>query len=361
MLNDPPILETLFDDNVILDTIGMLEYDSSFPEKQNHREILLSEIKFKEVVPIGRAQVVEKIHQTFKISYIKDTILPIVLDDATFGTLSSIILYNNVEILQALASDPNFFVQLFDKMKTLDRKAHAQEWAHLVDFLQEICDHAKHLQVQQRHALFLSLIKLGLFNLAGSILRDDDDSLRLKGMDVMMSTLQHDPALLRHFLLQQEQGESTLLMAMIETLVSDSETGLQEQMGDVLRMLLDPESLQPNVKDGANNFWDIFYQKYFGRVVDVLNESSSPSTLVLVLDLLCFCVHVHSMWIKYFILRNKVIDKVANLMRRKEKVVVLAALRMLRVCVGLKDDFYQTQIIQTNALAPGVDAFLANG
>jgi len=70
---------------------------------------------------------------------------------------------------------------------------------------------------------------------------------------------------------------------------------------------------------------------------------------------------VHSMWIKYFILRNKVIDKVANLMRRKEKVVVLAALRMLRVCVGLKDDFYQTQIIQTNALAPGVDAFLANG
>ena len=168
-------------------------------------------------MPIGRAEVVGKIHQTFKISYIKDTILPIVLDDATFGTLSSIILYNNVEILQALASDPNFFVQLFDKMKTLDRKAHAQEWAHLVDFLQEICDHAKHLQVQQRHALFLSLIKLGLFTLAGSILRDDDDSLRLKGMDVMMSTLQHDPALLRHFLLQQEQGKSTLLMAMMQS------------------------------------------------------------------------------------------------------------------------------------------------
>ena len=181
MLNDPPILETLFDDNVILDTIGMLEYDSSFPEKQNHREVLRSEIKFKEVVPIGRAEVVGKIHQTFKISYIKDTILPIVLDDATFGTLSSIILYNNVEILQALASDPNFFVQLFEKMKTLDRKAHAQEWAHLVDFLQEICDHAKHLQVQQRHALLLSLVKLGLFTLAGSILRDDDDGLGSRG------------------------------------------------------------------------------------------------------------------------------------------------------------------------------------
>ena len=52
-------------------------------------------------------------------------------------------------------------------MKTLDRKAHAQEWAHLVDLLQEICDHAKHLQVQQRHALFLSLSKFP--NLIGMV------------------------------------------------------------------------------------------------------------------------------------------------------------------------------------------------
>ena len=79
-------------------------------------------------------------------------ILPIVLDDATFGTLSSIILYNNVEILQALASDPGFFQNLFSKMRAADREG--QDWANLVEFVRELCDHTNHLQVHQRHQFF---------------------------------------------------------------------------------------------------------------------------------------------------------------------------------------------------------------
>ena len=359
MLNDPGTLEVLFGDEMMMDTIGMLEYDSSFPEKQNHRKILKSQISFKEVVPIEREEVLSKIHQTFKISYIKDTILPIVLDDATFGTLSSIILYNNIEILQALAQDSKFFSTLFDKMKNVERKT--PDWTNLVEFLQEICDHAKHLQLQQRHQLFVSLIKLGLFDVTCSILQDEDDSIRLKGMDVMMSTLQHDPSSLRSFLMQQENKEnSTLLKTMIDTLMLESESGLQEQMCDVLRMLLDPESIQPNVKE-RSEFWDLFYQKYFWQVINMLTEDSTSTTLVLILDLLCFCVHVHAMWIKYFTMRNKMIDKVAKLLYRKEKVVVLAALRLLRTCVGLKEEFYTTQIINNNAFAPVIDVFLANG
>ncbi|QDZ24679.1 DUF625 domain-containing protein [Chloropicon primus] len=359
MLNDPGILEIVFSDGAILDTIGMLEYDSSFPEKQNHRETLKSEIKFKEVVPIQRGDVLSKIHQTFKISYIKDTILPIVLDDATFGTLSSIIMYNNIEILQALASDPDFFSNLFDKMKNTEKKT--AEWVSLVDFVQELCDHAKHLQVHQRHQLFLHFIRLGLFDITSSILRDSDDSLRLKGMDVMMSTLHHDPTLLRGYLMQDASGENSLMVTMMDTLLLESQRGLQEQISDVIRMLLDPESIQPVMKENKNEFWDVFYENYFGKVVGVLTPDSNPITLVLVLDLLCFCVHAHSMWIKYFFLRNKIVHKVSQLMHRREKVVVLAALRLLRACVGIKDEFYYTQITGSDAFAPVVQAFLANG
>jgi protein phosphatase-4 regulatory subunit 3 len=374
MLNDYPTLEALFHDQMILDTIGMLEYDASFPQKQNHREILKSRIAFKEVIPIQRQDVLSKIHQTFKISYIKDTILPIVLDDATFATLSSIILFSNVDILQVLASEPSFFKDLFEKMKGAQRGT--EEWKNLVDFLQEICDHTKHLEPHQRHLVFGNLNKLGLFDVTCSILQDGDDALRLKGMDIMMSTLQHDPAWLRVFVMQKERSggggesndkekekeeENTLLKTMIDTVTIPSESGLQEQMSDVLRMLLDPDSLQPNLKE-RSEFWDTFYKKYFWRIANVLtSEDSSQSTLVLVLDLICFCVNVHTMWIKYFALRNKLVDKVAKLVCRKEKVVVLAALRLLRTCIGLKDDFYVQQIIANNAFAPLVQVFLENG
>lgn len=39
-----------------------------------------------------------KIHQTYRYGYIKDVILPRALDDATFATISSLMLFNNVEV-----------------------------------------------------------------------------------------------------------------------------------------------------------------------------------------------------------------------------------------------------------------------
>ena len=55
-----------------------------------------------QVVPIKDKEVLGKIHQTYRIGYIKDVILPRVLDDATFATLASLMLFNNVEVLMAL-------------------------------------------------------------------------------------------------------------------------------------------------------------------------------------------------------------------------------------------------------------------
>jgi hypothetical protein len=63
-------------------------------------------------------------------------------------------------------------------------------------------------------------------------------------------------------------------------------------------------------------------------------------TVVNIIELLCFCVRHHSYRIKYYILRNNVVDKVLRLTRRRERFLVVAAIRFLRTCVDLKDDFY---------------------
>lgn len=53
---------------------------------------------FKEVVPIEDPTVRAKIHQTYRMGYLKDVVLPRVLDDSTFATLSSLMLFNNIEV-----------------------------------------------------------------------------------------------------------------------------------------------------------------------------------------------------------------------------------------------------------------------
>jgi hypothetical protein len=57
-------------------------------------------------------QVAAKIHQTYRIQYLKDVILPRSLDDATYATLASLMLFNNVDVVLGLASDATFLPQV---------------------------------------------------------------------------------------------------------------------------------------------------------------------------------------------------------------------------------------------------------
>jgi protein phosphatase-4 regulatory subunit 3 len=81
------------------DQVGALEYDPELPEQQRHRSFLRDRVVFKEVVPIADPGLRAKIHQTYRLAYLKDVVLPRVLDDATFATFSSLILFNNVEVV----------------------------------------------------------------------------------------------------------------------------------------------------------------------------------------------------------------------------------------------------------------------
>ena len=57
---------------------------------------------------------------------------------------------------------------------------------------------------------------------------------------------------------------------------------------------------------------------------------------MLVLELLCFCVGRHAYRIKYYILRNHVVEATTKPLLRREPWVGVAVVRFLRTCVGLK-------------------------
>jgi len=56
-----------------------------------------------------------KIHQTYRIQYLKDVILPRSLDDATYATLSSLMLFNNVDVVLGLYQDTNFLPRVSER------------------------------------------------------------------------------------------------------------------------------------------------------------------------------------------------------------------------------------------------------
>eukprot|EP00793_Prasinoderma_coloniale_P003752 PRCOL_00003128-RA len=366
MLNEGSLIEMLVGDDLVESTLGALEYDPETPGSRiKHRHFLQKQATFKQVVPIGNDQVVSKIHQTFRVGYLKDVVLARVLDDAVYSTLGSIMLCNYVEILTAFQQDSDVLPAVFDKLKSLPPTS--PEWMDLLLFLQEVCTQAKHLHVQQRASFYNTLVRLGLLDIITTSLQ----AVRLAGADVFMYVLMQDANMLRTFLADQPGHE--LFSLLIDELASAEDSGVQAQVLDAMRVLLDPETMdQPTDK---NNFLDLFYDRYVGPLVDAAvwpngegaADGDAPvcaaraMMLGSVLDLLCFCVYAHTFRIKYYILRNNVVEKILQLLRRREAPLVLGALRFLRTCLGRRDPFYYRYLIKNDLFNEVVAVFSRNG
>ncbi|VAH14788.1 unnamed protein product [Triticum turgidum subsp. durum] len=132
LLNSAAIFDKIFSDDFILDIIGVLEYDPEARNVQNHSAFLKEHAVFKEAIPIRNASVVSKIHQTYRICYIKDVILPKGLDEATLASLNAIINANNAFVVCLLKDDTSFMQRLFATMRSSNISAESKRELGLV-------------------------------------------------------------------------------------------------------------------------------------------------------------------------------------------------------------------------------------
>ena len=117
LLNDTGVYEELLREDLIVSVIGALEYDPELScHSVNHRAFLKEKVKFNQVVPIGDAPTIRKIHQNFHVSFIKDVVLPRALDDHTFAALNQIAFLNNVQIVSHLCNDADYLKRVCEKI-----------------------------------------------------------------------------------------------------------------------------------------------------------------------------------------------------------------------------------------------------
>ncbi|XP_071703408.1 uncharacterized protein [Rutidosis leptorrhynchoides] len=377
LLNSPPIFEKIFSDELIMDIIGCLEYDPDAPHI-HHRNFLKEHVVFKEAIPIKDPLALSKIHQTYKISYLKDVILPKVLDDATIASLNSIIHSNNGMVVTLLKDDNAFIKELFSKLKS--PSVGPESKTKLVFFLQEFCNLSKSLQVVQQLRLFRDLVTEGIFNVIADILKSQDNKLILIGTDILMLFVSQDPSLLRSYVSRQE-GVS-LFGLLVKGMLKDFEDDMHCQFLEIIRSLLD--TYAPAGQRDA--IVDIFYERHLEELLDVITSScpscdpaqavheltrsngsykkeigAKPEILLNIYDLLCFCVLQHPTRIKSKFLLSGVMDKALSLTRRKENFLVVAAIRFFRTLISLKDEQLMSHIVKNNLFKPIINVFVSNG
>ncbi|XP_043551957.1 serine/threonine-protein phosphatase 4 regulatory subunit 3B isoform X1 [Chiloscyllium plagiosum] len=393
-LNKAALFEVMFSDECIMDVVGCLEYDPSLPHPRKHREFLTKTAKFKEVIPITDTELKQKIHQTYRVQYIQDIILPTpsVFEENFLSTLTSFIFFNKVEIVSMLQEDEKFLTELFAQLT--DEATDDDKRRELVNFFKEFCAFSQTLQPQNRDAFFKTLANLGILPALEIVLGMDDAQVRTAATDIFSYLVEYSPSMVREFVMQEAQqsdDDILLINVIIEQMICDAdpELGGAVQLMGLLRTLIDPENMLATAnKTEKTEFLSFFYkhcmhvlsapllanttdEKRSGRDagIDESNRNTAfcsdnfqtAQLLALILELLTFCVEHHTYHIKNYIMNKDLLRRVLVLMNSKHTFLALCALRFMRRIIGLKDEFYNRYITKGNLFEPVINAFLDNG
>jgi len=146
-----------------------------------------------------------------------------------------------------------------------------------LDLSQELCSLAKHLQPTQRAALFAKLTQLGLHEVLTMILRSGSSEAQVRATDVLLSVLAHDPVPLRaHFVSERDTTGGGLLGLLVGEVVAGGDDGLPEQISELLKLLLDPETMEGAIE--KNEFLEVFYSKHMSSLLEAIVAGGKAAT-----------------------------------------------------------------------------------
>uniref|UniRef100_A0A3P8RTU9 Serine/threonine-protein phosphatase 4 regulatory subunit 3 n=1 Tax=Amphiprion percula TaxID=161767 RepID=A0A3P8RTU9_AMPPE len=391
-LNKAALFEVMFSDDCIMDVVGCLEYDPALVQPKRHREFLTKTAKFKEVIPITDSELRQKIHQTYRVQYIQDIILPTpsVFEENFLSTLTSFIFFNKVEIVSMLQEDEKFLTEVFAQLT--DEATEDSKRRELVNFVKEFCAFSQTLQPQNRDAFFKTLANLGILPALEIVMGMDDLQVRAAATDIFSYLVEFSPSMVREFVMQEPQqtdDDVLLINVVIKQMICDSdpELGGAVQLMGLLRTLIDPENMLASTNKTEKTEFLSFFYKYCMHVLTApllantahdksskdLQEGSTKinpvcpdnfqtaQLLALILELLTFCVEHHTYHIKTYIMNKDLLRRVLVLMNSKHTFLALCALRFMRRIIGLKDEYYNRYIIKGNLFEPVINALLDNG
>lgn len=107
LLNDPSIIELIVtEESIFEDICATLEYDPDLRDKANHRWFLRERVKFRTVALMKDEELISAIHRSFRVNYLRDTLLRPTMDESSLSTLSSLQTFTHADVVKGVTMSP---------------------------------------------------------------------------------------------------------------------------------------------------------------------------------------------------------------------------------------------------------------
>ena len=157
LIGDESLIEALMDDELYLITFGALEYDFETMKSIPHRKYFKNIVKFKNPLNIKNSEILKKINQNLRLTYLRDTALSRLIEDNAVKSINSILQYNHNDIIQFFLNNPIYLELLLNQLKNEDLNIKKQSCL----FLSELIDCSKDV-LQTRSTFAENLFENGI-------------------------------------------------------------------------------------------------------------------------------------------------------------------------------------------------------
>eukprot|EP00445_Apocalathium_hangoei_P013248 CAMPEP_0203888528 /NCGR_PEP_ID=MMETSP0359-20131031/32123_1 /ASSEMBLY_ACC=CAM_ASM_000338 /TAXON_ID=268821 /ORGANISM="Scrippsiella Hangoei, Strain SHTV-5" /LENGTH=655 /DNA_ID=CAMNT_0050809741 /DNA_START=50 /DNA_END=2013 /DNA_ORIENTATION=+ len=378
LLSNQRLAERYLKPDSFEDILGMLEYDEGLPldKRIAHRQVHTMQVQFNQAVPFEDSAVLERIHLIYRLQYVKDIVLPRLMDDSTFACMTHMVHSNLAVVLEHLQKDVRVLEALFVQIRQGDLQS--------LLFLQDACRLSKQVPPMQRQALYERIVALGLFEVLIPFLRDGVLEVvapsraggeapqacslsqlrpllrpRALALEILALATQSDPAPTRGYLCSEGGPGRELLRCLIRLVHEEVDQGLQGQAAELIRAAMDPTGLEGAARDQClgtfyerGGFQDLV-RPMRGSVDRLKSNASVAFGAQLACELLGFAVTHHGFKAKGFITRyGNLAEPLSQLVSSEQRFLQLAPLRLLRVMVSTADEIYIRFIQRSGLLAP---------
>jgi len=249
-------------------------------------------------------------------------------------------------------------------MKSLD--ASPEQLKDLLKFLNELCEISKHLEQEPKLSFYVSLHEHGLLEVLTRTLSHPE--MRLVSVEILLASLDTDGRQLRKHLIATNASSECLMALLIRSLHEDEDTAVKNAITDLIRLLLDVAT--EDILD-QSDFLNMFYSSHLDTLLSPIlvhnqgaeaNPMKDAVSLLMrnLVDFVGFILMHHGSRARNYIIDHTVLSRMNPLIGYVDKHVALAAVRSLRLVLGLEDALLNKVIIKDNLLDRVVTLFLAN-
>jgi len=362
LIGDKSLTEALLDDELYLITFGALEYDFETMKSIPHRKYFKNIVKFKNPLNIKNPEIIKKINQNLRLTYLRDTALSRLIEDNAVKTINSILQYNHNDIIQFFLNNSIYLEMLLDQLKSEDLNIKKEACL----FLSEIIECSKDV-IQTRSTFSEYLFEQGILNIIGKIIEDnllnnkDDNNLEIKekkefikitAVEIFIDVLTSIPIVILDYL--KQENDHNFLKQLTNIMLYSDNFGIKYEICQIYKTLIETQ-----LKEKSSDRMDLFSEpfqimlKYLNYPISPLNALNHQkkieisSTKQIIVEILITWFSLMNFNKQFWIEENKLDVIISNLLEEIDKVINLYTVKLLKCIIEISDAFICNKILST--------------